>query len=683
MLLRACALPALAALSLLAVVPAHAQESLETPKYGTWGFDLAGRDTTAKPGDDFFDYANGGYLAKTEIPADLTWYGTVNILRNLSEARVHAILEDAAKTAPLVPAATDVKGKIGAQYRAFTDQKTVDALGAKPMAKDLADIRGAKDRSALAGLMGKGQSTFQYSLWQLGTGPDDKDTTQYAVFMDQAGLGLPDRDYYLQPSFAEKKQAYEAYVAAMLGKLGWASPAEAAKAVVAFETAVAQVSWTRVDRRDPLKVYNPYTVAEMAAQAPGFDWKAYFAGADMGGVNRIVFASNTAMPKIAKVFADTPLETLKAYQAFHLADSATPYLSDDFIQLRFNMYTKPLSGQPELPIRWKRGVRATEATLGEAIGEVYVAKYFPPEAKTRMAVLVENLRKAYAGRINGLVWMGPETKAKALQKLAAYDVQIGYPSKWRDYSAVAIRADDLYGNMERAGAADWKRDLGKLGKPVDKSEWQLTPQTYNAYNMPNFVQVVFPAAILQAPSFDLAADDAVNYGAIGAVIGHEMGHGFDDSGRHYDAKGELVDWWTATDGQRFNDSAKALSAKYSAVEILPGVHVNGDLTMGENIADLGGILVALDAYHASLGGRPAPVIDGLTGDQRFFLGYAQYYRNKMRDDALKAQVVSDPHAPDMTRVNIVLPNVDAWYEAFGVRPGDKMYVPPEQRVRIW
>ena len=681
MLLRACALPVLAALS-IAASPASAQ-SLDNLKYGTWGFDLAGRDTAAKPGDNFFDYANGGYLAKTQIPADLTWYGTVNILRDLSEARVHAILEDAAKTAPVAPAANNAQGKIGAAYKAFMDQKTVDALGATPMAKDLAEIRAAKDHSALAGLMGKGQSGFQFSLWQMGVGADDKDTTKYAVFMDQAGLGLPDRDYYLQPSFAEKKQAYEAYVAAMLAKIGWANPAETAKAVVAFETGVAQVSWTRVDRRDPLKVYNPMSVAEMTAQAPGFDWKAYFAAAGMSHVDRIVFASNTAMPKIAALYAQTPLETLKAYQAFHLADGAAPYLSDDFVQLRFKMYTSPLSGQPELPVRWKRGVRAASATMGEAIGEVYVAKYFPPEAKVRMTTLVENLRKAYAGRINGLTWMGPETKAKALQKLAAYDVQIGYPNKFRDYSNLAIRSDDLYGNMQRGTAFEWAHDIGKLGRPMDKTEWAMTPQTFNAYNSPNFVQIVFPAAILQAPSFDLSADDAVNYGAIGAVIGHEMGHGFDDSGRHYDAKGELVDWWTAADGQRFDASAKALGAQYSAFEVLPGLKVNGDLTMGENIADLGGILVALDAYHASLGGKLAPVIDGLTGDQRFFLGYAQYYRNKMRDDTLRSQVVSDPHAPDITRVNVVLPNVDAWYDAFGVKPGDKMYRSPEQRVRIW
>ena len=659
------------------------EDDLGAHSYGAWGFDLSGRDTAVRPGDDFFSYANGGYIKATEIPADRSWYGTVNLLRDLSEARVHSILEQAAAKAPLQPAAGDVNGKIGAFYKAFMDQAAVEALDAKPLAPDLQAIRSVQDRTQLAVLMGSAPKTFQSSLFNLGIGADKKDSYKYAVYVDQGGLGMPDRDYYLDAQFAAKKQAYQAYVAKMLGMIGWVAPEANAAAVVDFETKVAQASWTKAEHRDPVKTYNAVTKAELVAMAPGFDWGGWLAAADLGSTNRVVVGANTAVPKIAALYASTPLDILKAYMAFHLADSAADALSDRFVQAKFDFDGRTLSGQPALPVRWKRGVRMTSAAVGEGIGQVYVARYFTAEAKVQMQALVDNLKDAYRVRIEHLDWMSPDTKAKALEKLAAFDVQIGYPKKWRDYSNLAVRADDLYGDVARGIAWSWNYDVSRLSLPVDRDEWGMTPQTVNAYNQPTFNEVVFPASILQPPVFDPKADPAVNYGAIGATIGHEMSHGFDDQGRRFDAHGRLTDWWAPADAERFVAASKTYGAEYERFPVLEGAHINGALTMGENIADLAGVLAAFDAYHASLHGQPAPLIDGLTGDQRFFLAYAQYYRNKWREDMTRQLIVSDPHSPDKARVDVVLPNVDGWYQAWNVKPGDKLYLSPDQRVRIW
>ena len=669
--------------SLAPAASAAPASSLTAPSHGAWGFDLAGRDTAVRPGDDFFAYANGSYIQKTEIPADRSWYGTVNLLRDLSEARVRAILETAAAKAPSQPAPGDVQGKIGGFYRAFMDQAAVEALGARPLGPELGAIRAVGDRGQLAALMGQAPKSFQASLFDVSIDTDLKDSDRYSVYVDQGGLGMPDRDYYLKPEFAAKKQAYQAYVAKQLGTIGWPDAAANAKAIVDFETQVADASWTRADRRDPDRNYNPMSTAELAAMAPGFGWSGFLAAADLGSTGKVVVGAKTAVPKIAALYAATPLETLKAYMAFHLADDASGALADPFVQAKFDFDGRTLSGQPELPVRWKRAVRSVSAALGEAIGQVYVASYFPPEAKAKMMALVDNLKTAYRARISRLVWMSPETKAKALEKLAALDVQIGYPKKWKDYSSLRVRSDDLYGDEERGIAWQWTYRLERLNRPVDRDEWAMTPQTVNAYNQPTFNEVAFPASILQPPVFDPHADPAVNYGAIGAVIGHEMSHGFDDEGRKFDAHGRLTDWWTKADADRFVAASKTFGAQYEAFPILPGAHINGALTMGENIADLAGVLAALDAYHASLRGRPAPVIDGLTGDQRFFLAYAQYYRNKWREDMARQLMVSDPHSPDKARVDVVLPNVDGWYQAWNVKPGDKLYRAPEQRVRIW
>ena len=683
LLVLAAAIAGFAPAASAAPASAPVKADLGSHSYGAWGFDLTGRDTGVRPGDDFFSYANGGYIKATEIPADRSWYGTVNLLRDLSEARVHVILDAAAAKAPVQPDAHDIQGKVGAFYKAFMNQAAVEALDAKPLAPDLQAIQSVQDRAQLAALMGGAPKNFQFTLFDAGIGADRKDSYKYAVYVDQGGLGMPDRDYYLEAQFAAKKQAYQVYVAKMLGMVGWANPDASAAAVVDFETKVAQASWAKAERRDPVKSYNPMTKAELAAAAPGFDWAAWLAAADLGSRDRVVVGANTAVPKIAALYASTPLDTLKAYMAFHLADNAADSLSDRFVQAKFDFNGRTLSGQPELPVRWKRGVRMTSGALGEAIGQVYVARYFTPAAKAQMQDLVENLKAAYRVRIEHLDWMSPDTKAKALEKLAAFDVQIGYPKKWKDYSNLQVRADDLYGDVARGIAWGWNYDVSRLNLPVDRDEWGMTPQTVNAYNQPTFNEVVFPAAILQPPVFDAHADPAVNYGAIGAVIGHEMSHGFDDQGRKYDQHGQLTDWWTPNDAQRFLAASKTYGAEYERFPILEGAHINGALTMGENIADLGGILAAFDAYHASLHGKPAPVIDGLTGDQRFFLAYAQYYRNKWREDMARQLMASDPHSPDKARVDVVLPNVDGWYQAWNVKPGDKLYLAPDQRVRIW
>ena len=667
------------AAALLVSTTAMAADDLASPKYGTWGFDLTARDPAAKPGDNFFRYADGTGLDKLTIPSDRARFGNFDVLAELSQKRVRAVIEGVPAN---TPATTDA-GKIGAFYRAFMDEKRVENLGIAPLKSELDAVRKVKTRRDMAALMGRSPKSFVSAIFSLHITPDDKDPDHYAVWLSQAGLGLPDRDYYSQASFAEKKAAYEAYVAKMLGLVGWAKPAENAKAIVAFETRIAAASWTRAERRDADKVYNPTTPADLAKSAPGFDWAPFLAAADLGKVQRIIVSENTAIPKIAAVFAETPVETLQAWEAFNIADSAAPYLPARFVDARFEFRSKTLSGQPELQARWKRGVNSVEGGLGEAVGREYVARYFPPAAKAKMESLVADLRAAFKGRIERIDWMAPATRAAALDKLAKYNVKIGYPAKWRDYSKLVIRPDDLAGDIIRSGAFEWDFQVGRLGKPVDRAEWGMTPQTVNAYNDPVMNEVVFPAAILQPPFFDPDADPAINYGAIGGVIGHEMTHGFDDQGRKYDASGKLQTWWGEADIKAFEGRAAKLGAQYSAFEPLPGAKVNGELTMGENIADLGGLLLGLDAYHLSLGGKPAPVIDGLTGDQRVFLGWAQVWREKRRDDSLRQQVVVDPHSPAQFRVNGVVRNVDAWYAAFDVKPGDKLYVAPADRVRIW
>ena len=656
-----------------------AADLARAPRMGAWGFDLAGRDPAVRPQDDFYGYANGSYVAKLQIPPDRSRFGAFDLLSDLSQARMRAVLEKAAADG----SATGQTAQIGALYRSFMDEAKVDALGARPLAADLAAIRAAKTRSDLARLMGQSQHAFGGAFFNAQVYDDAKDPQRYAVYLIQGGLGLPDRDYYLEPRFAEQKAKYQAYVAQMLTLAGWPEAEASAKAIVAVETEIAKVSWTRAERRDDDKTYNPVETAKLAEFAPGFDWNAYLDGAQLGSATRVVVAENTAFPEIAAIFAATPVETLRAWAAFGLADNAAPYLARPFDQAHYEFRDKILSGTPQQRPRWKRGVVLVDGQIGEALGKVYVDAYFPAESKAKMEALVGDIRTAMKARIERLTWMAPATKAKALEKMSKFNVKIGYPDKWRDYAGLEIKDGDLYGNVERATAFDWRYRVGRLNGPVDRGEWGMTPPTINAYYSSTKNEIVFPAAILQPPFFDPDGDPAVNYGGIGGVIGHEITHGFDDQGRKSDGDGRLTDWWTAEDAAKFQAQARKLGAQFSAIEPLPGARINGDLTMGENIADLGGLLLALDAYHLSLKGAPAPVIDGLTGDQRVFLGWAQVWRSKNRDESLRKQLVADPHSPPQYRVDVPVRNIDAFYEAFGVKPGDKMYVPPEQRVRIW
>ena len=649
----------------------------QAPRFGSWGFDRSGQDLSVRPGDDFYRFAQGKAVDAIVIPPDHSRYARFDALEDLSEARSRHVIETAAGSAD-----PDAQ-RIGALYASFMDEARLEALGAKPLQPELGAVRQARTREDLARLMGLGAKSIYGAWFGLYIGDDAKDPTRYAVILDQAGLGLPDRDYYLTPGFAPQKAKYEDYVAATLARIGWPDAAARAKDVVALETAIAQASWSRVERRDEEKSYHPYAVGDLAESAPGFPWRVFLQAADLGQVQRVIVSEDTAFPKIAALYAQTPIDVLKAWTAFTLADHASPYLDKTFDQAQFAFHSTALSGVPEQRARWKRAVALINDNMGEALGRLYVQTYFPPDSKAKMLALVGDLRTALGLRLRRLDWMSDQTKQKALDKLSKLNVKIGYPNKWRDYSKLVLTADDLYGNVERAEAADWAFRVDRLNKPVDREEWDMTPQTVNAYYDATKNEIVFPAAILQPPFFDPAADPAVNYGAIGQVIGHEMTHGFDDQGRKSDGDGVLRDWWTAEDAKRFTERTDRLADQYSAFEPYPGVHVNGKLTLGENIADLGGLLIALDAYHASLHGQSAPTIDGLTGDQRFFLGWAQIWAEKIRADAERRQLASDPHSPNDYRVNGVGHNVDAWYSAFGVAPGDKLYLSPDQRVRIW
>ena len=662
------------------------------PFYPPFGLDLTARDGATKPGDDFFQNANGAYLARIAIPEDRPIASRRFDMSDRTEAQLHTLLDEAAKAAPLAPA--DTRGKVGAFYAAFMDEATVEARGAKAIEPELSAIRGAPDKAALAGLMGQAPAGFYPSLFGAYIDSDLKAPDRYAAYLNQSGLALPDRDYYLKPDFAEQRDAYRAYATTLLKLIGWEAPEGAANAILNLETKIAEASWTRAEQRDLTKQYNPMTPAELAAAAPGFAWKEFLGGAGLGGKTRVIVGENTAFPKLAAIVAATSPDALKAWMAFRVADNAAPYMSRGFVDARFQFREHVLLGQAAQKPRWKRGIQAVAGgdcgaqpetcfgTLNWAVGRLYAERYFPAATKARITTLVGNLKVAFHHRIQALDWMGPATKAEALKKLDTYVIKVGYPDKWRDYAKVAIRRDDLVGDVRAAAAADWAFYVGRSDGPVDRGDWLMTPQTNDAYNG-SLRDIVFPAGILQAPIFDAAADPAINYGAVGGVIGHEMTHGFDDQGRSIDASGALRDWWTPADAAAFKARAKVLGDQYALFEPVPGVHIKPELTMGENLADLGGLSIALDAYHASLKGKPAPVIAGLTGDQRVFLGWAQAWAGKASPEEIKRLTTSDPHSYRKFRVNGVVRNIDGWYAAFGVKPGDALYVAPANRARIW
>jgi putative endopeptidase len=676
--------------ALLLSTLARGEESLQTLHFGPWGFDISGTNAAIKPGDDFFEFANGGWLARTPIPADKTGISIDVLIDDLTEVQLRKIMEEAAHRADHEP--KDLEGKVGAFYRAFMDENRIEALGSTPVESALTAIRTATTHEQLGRIMGRSEFDFEGSFFGISIDADPKDPTRYAVFLGQGGLGLPDRDYYLQPAFAAQLAKYQQYVEQLLQLVGWPDTAGNAAGIVAMEKRIAEVSWTKVEELDPNNTYNPLTVSELEVFAPGFPWKQFLTEARLASTDQVIVLEKSAFPKIAAIFADAPIATLQAWLALAVVDNAGFYLSKPFADADFQFRRKTLFGQPKRAARWKRAIYTVSGgdcseecfgTMGWAVGQLYAERYFPPETKAKVEALVANLKAAFRARLAQLDWISPETRAEALKKLDTYIVKVGYPNKPRDYSNLVIRDDDLIGDVRRAAEADWAFEVGRLEKPVDRDNWVMTPQTDNAWNGPTLRDIVFPAAILQAPYFDPNADPAVNYGGIGAIIAHEMIHGFDDQGRKIDATGALRDWWTQEDATTFETRAAMLGAQFAAFEPLPGLRINPQLTMDENIADLGGLVIALDAYHLSLRGEPAPVIDGYTGDQRFFLAYAQSYRGMLRDEALRDQLVSDFHSPRRFRVDGVLPNIDAWYRAFDVKPGDKLYLPPDKRVAIW
>ncbi|MEG8222199.1 M13 family peptidase [Sphingomonas sp. HH69] len=654
--------------------PATTASAPTKPTYGSYGFDAAGMDLSVKPGDDFYDHANGTWAKNTPIPADKSNYGAFNTLDELSRSRTRAIL-DAAKDDPA--------SKIGAAYASYLDTAAVEAKGLAPIKPWLAEIKGVKDKAGYATLAAKAARAGISGPFRFYVGQDDKDPETYILSMSQGGLGLPDRDYYLdeKPEMAKIRAAYVAHLEAMLTLVGESDAKARAAALMAFETEVAKVHWTQIDSRDADKTYNKLTLAALQKAAPGFDFAAYFKANGLTPTDLLV-AQPSAITGEAALIAKTPIAVLKDALLLRSLHAYADKLPDSIANADFAFYGTTLSGTPEREARWKRGVDFLKDSLGEEVGKVYVAQYFPPETKAAMDVLVKNVIAAMGRRIDGLPWMSDTAKARAHKKLAAFTPKIGYPDKWRDYDGLAIQRDDLLGNAMRASQFDFDYNIGKLGKPIYRWEWGMTPMEINAYANFGMVEIVFPAAILQPPFFDPNADPAVNYGGIGAVIGHELSHHFDDQGAKYDETGKLNQWWTDADVANFKALTDKLVTQYDAYEPFPGAHVKGAFTLGENIGDLGGLAVALDAYHASLGGKPAPVIDGMTGDQRFFLGWAQVWRRNYREANLRQRLVTDPHAPSQYRADIVR-NFDSWYEAFKPAPGGKLYLEPKARVKIW
>ena len=654
---------------------AAAATAASTGQYGTWGVDLSTRNDAVKPGDDFQLHASGKWIEATQIPADRASVGSFLEVYERTQNNLQSLI-----TAGPISAGRGTK--YGDLYASFMNEKRLETLGLKPLMADLAGVRKIASKRDFSRFMGGTNGGFGAAPFQWDVEADTANPGMNVLWLYQGGIGMPERDYYLKKDFAKQRAAYRAYIVRTLKTIGDKNAVASANAVMAFETAIAQKSWPAADRRDVDKINNPMSTAELAAYAPGIDWAEFWQGAHVPDQKRMIVSEKSAVRDIAAIYAKTPLSTLKAWQMFHIADGAAPWLNKAMIDSRF-LYRKTVNGVATILPRWKRGVAMTDSSMGELLGQDYVKAYFPPAAKAKMEALVGNLKLAMTDRINGNEWMGPATKAAAIVKLSRMDVMVGYPDKFRDYSGLKIDAADLYGNVQRASKFNTAYNMDDLGKPVDRMKWAMNPQTINAYNGGLENKIVFPAGILQAPFFAMGADDAVNYGSIGAVIGHEISHGFDDQGRKIDETGKVRDWWTKEDNDRFLAEAKVFGAEYAKFEAAPGLFVNPDLTMGENIADFAGIQVALDAYHKSLGGKPAPVIDGLTGDQRFFLAYAQIWREKTRVDAERSAITTDPHSPGRFRVLGPLPNIEAWYQAFGVKPGDKMYIPPEKRAKIW
>lgn len=656
-----------------------AAQAATPPQKPTSGIDFANFDREVRPQDDFFRYVNGHWLATTQIPPDRSRWGTFDALRERSLADQRAILESPAPAGDAEAQATRDF------YKSFMDNKTVDELGLKPLMPELARIAALDSAAAVARYIGStsyGQAGAPFGVF---TSIDRGNSKAYAVYVWQSGLGMPDRDYYLRtdPKFVAIRKQYQDYLDRLFTLAAMPEPAARAKTVFDIEHALAEVQWTRVANRDPKATYNMTDVADAAKLAPGFAWPELLEGAGLPDNAHFVLGQPSYATAFAKLLGERPLDDWKVYLQARLLDAYAPYLSEPFVQAEFEFNGHVLSGTEELRARWKRAVDAVNHGMGFVVGREYVAKHFPPAAKARMETLVHNLLAAMNADIEHLSWMTPATRKEAHDKLLKIRAKIGYPEVWRSYTGLEIQPDDLLGNLMRADAFEWNRQLKRLDKPVDPTEWLMTPQTVNAYYMPPANEVVFPAAILQPPFFNFDADEAVNYGAIGAVIGHEISHGFDDKGRMYDGNGNLRDWWTPADDAAFKQRTARLVAQYNAYRPVPDLTVNGELTLGENIGDLSGLAIAWKAWHMSLDRKPSPVIDGLTGAQRFFCGFGQIWRGKTRPEALRRQVLSDPHSPGQFRADGVLSNFGPFYETYHLKQGDKLWRPEADRVKIW
>jgi predicted metalloendopeptidase len=660
-----------------------AEPASATPTAHGSGLDPATFDKTVRPQDDLFRHVNGSWLARTSIPADKASYGAFDILFDKAQVDLRAIVEEASKSTSKA-AGSDAQ-KIGDFYESFMNESRAEELGLVPLKSELDAIDALKTKTDVARHFAR---FFKLNLINPIVGyveGDAQDPGKDVLYVYQGGLGLPDRDYYLKndDKLKEYREKYVGFVGSILGMAGDSAGTKSAREIFVLETRLARAHWTNVENRDAVKTYNKVSLADLPKQFPGFDWAAWTAELGISNVPALVVSQPSYLKALAAAVNELPVDQWKPYLKASLLNGFAPYLNKALVDAEFGFYNTTLRGVGEQQPRWKRGVNAVNGNLGEMLGKLYVERHFKPEAKARMEGLVANLRESYRLGIDKLEWMGPETKKQAQEKLAKFRPKIGYPNKWRDYSKLEVKKDDLVGNMMRAFIHENNYQLGKAGKPIDPEQWGMTPQTINAYYNPVRNEIVFPAAILQPPFFNLDADDAVNYGGIGAVIGHEMGHGFDDQGRRFDSTGALKDWWTKADEAEYQKRAKVLVDQFNQFEPLPGLRVNGELTLGENIADLTGLVISHQAYLLSLKGKDAPTIDGLTADQRFYMGWAQSWMAKERDESLRQQVLTNVHSPEMYRANGPVRNIPEFYSAFGVKEGDKMFLPPDKRVKIW
>ncbi|QGX39174.1 M13 family metallopeptidase [Permianibacter aggregans] len=646
------------------------------------GIEFSNIDKAVRAQDDLYRHVNGHWLEHTVIPADKSNYGSFTKLADDAEVQLRAIIEESAKANA---EAGSERQKVGDFYNSFMNTELLEQRGMEPIKPHLAEVDALKDKNELVAWFGNASRAGVRTPLVMFINQDKKDATRYAAYFYQSGIGLPDRDFYFKDDEKSKniRDAYLKHIETMMTLAGFDKPAEAAKKVYAVEEKLANGHWARVDNRDPVKTYNKVEIAKLNEMSGDVNWGNWVNALGLGNEKEVIVYQPSYVTAMGEALKTVSLDDWKLYAKYQIVSGAAPLLSKAFDEAHFNFYSKTLRGVEQQQERWKRAVQFTDDVIGEAVGKIYVEKHFPPEAKARMEKLVQNLLLAFGQGIDGLEWMTDDTKKAAREKLSKFTYKIGYPDKWRDYSALEIKGDDLFGNALRATEFEYNRNLNKLGKPIDRSEWFMTPQTVNAYYNPVANEIVFPAAILQPPFFNLAADDAVNYGGIGAVIGHEIGHGFDDSGSQYDGDGNLRNWWTDTDRAEFEKRTAVLVEQYNKFEPLPGKNVNGKLTLGENIGDLGGLTIAYKAYQLSLNGQPAPEMDGLTGDQRFFMGWAQVWARKYRDEELLQRLVTDSHSPSEYRCNGIVANMPEFYAAFGIKEGDKLYLPPEQRVKIW